>query len=210
MRITEVMTLKLRFSMTTPMADAIHYMPERNLLLVQVATDDGLVGLGECAAYGGSLDSMERVVLDDLAPSLVGEDPFHVERLWSRMARRSHQRGTTGMLMQAISGVDIALWDLIGQATKTPLYRLLGGYRDTLEAYASAGFYAGGKGLTELAEEVPEGDVNPADGLHQRAGGASLMGTARHAAPEPLDLKGVFADQRRLQVAENDALHALQ
>src|SRR5215203_1037703 len=153
-RITEVSTLKLRFSMATPMADAIHYMPERNLLLVQITSDDGLVGLGECAAYGGSLDSMERVVLDDLQPSLIGEDPFRVERLWSRMARRSHQRGTTGMLMQAISGVDIALWDLIGQATHTPLYRLLGAYRDTLEAYASAGFYAGGKGLAELAEEV--------------------------------------------------------
>src|ERR687895_767026 len=126
-RITEVSTLKLRYPMATPMADAIHYMPERNLLLVQITTDDGLVGLGECAAYGGSLDSM---------------------------ARRSHQRGTTGMLMQAISGVDIALWDLIGQATRTPLYRLLGGYRDTLDAYASAGFYAGGKGVTQLAEEV--------------------------------------------------------
>ena len=43
------------------------------------------------AAYGGSLDSMEGVVLDDLAPSLIGEDPFHVERLWSRMARRSRR-----------------------------------------------------------------------------------------------------------------------
>jgi L-alanine-DL-glutamate epimerase-like enolase superfamily enzyme len=58
------------------------------------------------------------------------------------------------MLMQAISGVDIALWDLIGQATRTPLYRLLGGYRDTLDAYASAGFYAGNKGSAQLAEEV--------------------------------------------------------
>jgi L-alanine-DL-glutamate epimerase-like enolase superfamily enzyme len=136
------------------MADAIHYMPERAVLLIQVATDDGLVGLGECAAYGGSLDSMEHVVLDDLQPSLLGEDPFRVERLWSRMARRSHQRGTAGMLMQAISGVDIALWDLIGQATRTPLYRLLGGFRDTLDAYASAGFYAGDKGPRQLAEEV--------------------------------------------------------
>jgi L-alanine-DL-glutamate epimerase-like enolase superfamily enzyme len=153
-RITDVSTLKLRYPMATPMADAIHYMPERNLVLVQITTDDGLVGLGECAAYGGSLDSMERVVLDDLQPTLIGEDPFRVERLWSRMAHRSHQRGTTGMLMQAISGVDIALWDLIGQATRTPLYRLLGGYRDTLDAYASAGFYAGGKGVTQLAEEV--------------------------------------------------------
>ena len=154
MRITEVSTIKLRYPVPTPMADAIHYMPERTLLLVQIATDDGLLGLGECAAYGGSLDSMERVVLDDLRPSLIGEDPFQVERLWQRMARRSHQRGTTGMLMQAISGVDIALWDLIGQATRTPLYRLLGGYRDTLDAYASAGFYAGNKGPAHLAEEI--------------------------------------------------------
>ena len=66
MRITDVSTIKLRYPVPTPMADAIHYMPERAVLLVQVATDDGLVGLGECAAYGGSLDSMERIVLDDL------------------------------------------------------------------------------------------------------------------------------------------------
>ncbi len=154
MRISEVSTLKLRYPMVTPMADAIHYMPERTALLVQIGTDDGLTGLGECAAYGGSLDSMERVVLDDLLPTLLGEDPFRVERLWSRMARRSHQRGTSGMLMHAISGVDIALWDLIGQATRTPVYRLLGGYRETLDAYASAGFYAGDKGPAQLAEEV--------------------------------------------------------
>ena len=154
MRITDVSTIRLRYTVPTPMADAIHYMPERNLLLVQVTTDDGRVGFGEAAAFGGSLESVEAVVLHDLRPSLVGEDPFTVERLWSRMARRSHQRGSRGLLMMAISGIDIALWDLIGQATGTPLYRLLGGYRDTLDCYASAGFYAGGKGPAQLAEEV--------------------------------------------------------
>ena len=154
MRITDVSTIRLRYTVPTPMADAIHFMPERNLLLVQVATDDGRVGIGEAAAFGGSLESVEAVVLHDLRPSLVGEDPFTVERLWSRMARRSHQRGSRGLLMMAISGIDIALWDLIGQATGTPLYRLLGGYRDTLDCYASAGFYAGGKGPAQLAEEV--------------------------------------------------------
>ena len=154
MRITDVSTIRLRYTVPTPMADAIHFMPERNLLLVQVTTDDGRVGFGEAAAFGGSLESVEAVVLHDLRPSLVGEDPFTVERLWSRMARRSHQRGSRGLLMMAISGIDIALWDLIGQATGTPLYRLLGGYRDTLDCYASAGFYAGGKGPAQLAEEV--------------------------------------------------------
>jgi L-alanine-DL-glutamate epimerase-like enolase superfamily enzyme len=58
------------------------------------------------------------------------------------------------MLMMAISGVDIALWDIVGQATKTPLYRLLGAYRDTLTAYASAGFYKADKDADALAEEV--------------------------------------------------------
>jgi L-alanine-DL-glutamate epimerase-like enolase superfamily enzyme len=58
------------------------------------------------------------------------------------------------MLMMAISGVDIALWDIFGQAVKTPLYRLLGGCCDELTAYASAGFYAGGKDASALADEV--------------------------------------------------------
>ncbi|MCA9864762.1 MAG: hypothetical protein KC432_17125, partial [Thermomicrobiales bacterium] len=87
-------------------------------------------------------------------PSLVGEDPFAVARLWQRMAYRSQQRGPAGMLMQAISGVDIARWDLIGQAAQTPLARRFGAYRDELEAYASAGFCAGNKGLHDLAEEA--------------------------------------------------------
>lgn len=154
MRITDLTTIKLRYDMPVAMADAIHYMPARPTLLVQVHTDEGIVGLGEAAAYGGFLESMESLLLDELRATVVGQDPFRVERLWSMMATRAHQRGRRGMLMMAISGVDIALWDIIGQATKTPLYRLLGAYRDRLDAYASAGFYAAGKGPAELAEEV--------------------------------------------------------
>ncbi len=153
MRITEVETLELRYVMDVAMADAVHYMPERGLLLVRVHTDEGIVGIGESAAYGGSLASMSAIVLNDLKPSLVGEDPFRIEKLWAKMAWRSHQRGQRGMLPMAMSGVDIALWDIVGQATKTPLWKLLGGYRDTLDCYASAGFYAGNKGVPEVAAE---------------------------------------------------------
>ena len=154
MRITDVTTIKLIYTMDRPMADAIHYMPARPTMLVQVHTDAGLIGLGESAAYGGSLESMDALIRGELRAAIVGEDPFTVERLWSRMATRAHQRGRRGMLMMGISGIDIALWDIIGQATNTPLYRLLGGYRDTLDVYASAGFYAGDKGIDELADEV--------------------------------------------------------
>lgn len=154
MKITDVSTIRLSYRMETPMADAIHYMPERTLLIVQVHTDTGPIGMGEAASYGGDLESMEALVHGVLKPIVLGEDPFTVERLWQRMATRAHQRGTRGMLMMAISGIDIALWDLIGQATNTPLYRLLGGFRDRLTAYASAGFYARDKDAHALAEEV--------------------------------------------------------
>ena len=154
MIITDVTTIKLRFPMTIAMADAIHYMPDRPTLLVQVHTDEGIVGLGEAAAYGGFLESTEAIITGELRRTIVGEDPFRVEKLWQMMATRAHQRGRRGMLMMAISGVDIALWDIIGQATRTPLYRLLGGYRDTLQVYASAGFYARDKDIHALEEEV--------------------------------------------------------
>ncbi len=154
MRITDVTTIKLRYEPPLAMADAIHYMPERPTLLVQVHTDEGIVGLGEAAAYGGFLESTEALILGELRRTVLGQDPFRIERLWSMMATRAHQRGRRGMLMMAISGVDIALWDIVGQATRTPLYRLLGAYRDTLDAYASAGFYAVGKDAAALAEEV--------------------------------------------------------
>jgi L-alanine-DL-glutamate epimerase-like enolase superfamily enzyme len=153
-QITDVTTIKLAYDMPVPMADAVHYMPSRPTLLVQVHTDAGIVGLGEAAAYGGYLESTEAVILGELRQTILGEDPFRVERLWSMMASRAHQRGRRGVLMMAISGIDIALWDIVGQATRTPLYRLLGGYRDTLEAYASAGFYAEGKDPRALADEV--------------------------------------------------------
>ena len=154
MRITDVTTIKLTFDMPVPMADAVHYMPSRPTLLVQVHTDGGIVGLGEAAAYGGFLESTEALIIGELRETVLGRDPFTVERLWSMMASRAHQRGRRGMLMMAISGIDIALWDIIGQATETPLYRLLGAYRDTLDAYASAGFYAQDKDPNALAEEV--------------------------------------------------------
>ncbi|GIK36468.1 MAG: mandelate racemase [Chloroflexota bacterium] len=153
MRITEVTTIKLHYDMPVAMADAIHYMPARPTLLVQVHTDEGFIGLGEAATYGGFLESTEAIVLNELRQTILGQDPFKVEKLWQMMATRAHQRGRRGMLLMAMSGIDIALWDIIGQATRTPLYRLLGGYRDTLDAYASAGFYTRDKDMAGLADE---------------------------------------------------------
>ncbi len=186
MRITDVTTIKLKYDMPVPMADAVHYMPNRPTLLVQVHTDQGIVGLGEAAAYGGFLESTEALVLGELRETVLGRDPFTVERLWSMMASRAHQRGRRGMLMMAISGIDIALWDIIGQATRTPLYRLLGAYRDTLDAYASAGFYARDKDPSALAEEVGTYAARGYKAVKIKVGrNPEVMTNLLHDMPEP-------------------------
>src|SRR5688572_13942390 len=85
MVITDVTTIKLHYDMPIAMADAIHYMPARPALLVQVHTDEGIVGLGEAAAYGGFLESTEAIILNELRQMILGQDPFKVEKLWSMM-----------------------------------------------------------------------------------------------------------------------------
>ena len=220
MRITDVTTIKLRYEVPVPMADAIHYMPERPLLLVQVHTDDGIIGIGEAAAYGGYMESVEALIVGELRRTLLGQDPFRVERLWSMMATRAHQRGKRGMLMMAISGVDIALWDIIGQATRTPLYRLLGAYRDTLDVYASAGFYARGKDAAALADEVggyaergfrtikvkvgrnPDVMLNP---LHDMPARDYAVATLEEDAERVRAARGAIGPRVRLAIDANNA-----
>jgi L-alanine-DL-glutamate epimerase-like enolase superfamily enzyme len=156
-RIASITTYSVTYPLDAPMADAVHYIPARAALLVQVATDDGRVGTGESAIYGGSASAIEALIHDVLAPRVLGADPTRPELLWQRMLWPSHQLGTGGALPMAISGIDIAVWDLLGQLAGLPLSRLLGGHQDQVRAYASGGFYFDGKDAAALAEEFKAG-----------------------------------------------------
>jgi L-alanine-DL-glutamate epimerase-like enolase superfamily enzyme len=106
-------------------------------VLVRVATDDGLVGWGEAFALGAPA-AVCAVVRDALAPLLVGEPPTDLERLVDRLHRSTLLFGRRGLGMFAISGVELALWDLIGQLRGVPVYELLGGLAQArIPAYAS-------------------------------------------------------------------------
>ena len=123
----------------------------RGALLVEIETDDGIIGIGEAGLGGGATAT---VIEKDLEPLLVGEDPLLIEGLWQKMFARTRQYGRRGVVMQAISGIDIALWDIAGKVAKMPVYRLLGACRDRVEAYASGGFYQEGKGVDGIAGEA--------------------------------------------------------
>jgi len=114
------------------------YSPTIDTTLVKLVTDTGLVGWGEAKAPVAP-EVAQRIIEGLLADLVVGADPFDVEVLWERMYASMRLRGhSSGFLLEAISGVDIALWDLIGKATGQPIHKLLGGaYRERIKVYAS-------------------------------------------------------------------------
>lgn len=99
---------------------------------VEIATDKGLKGYGSGGSGGGA------IVEGHLTKLLLGEDPSDIERLWDILWRSTLHYGRMGVTMNAISGVDLALWDLMGKAHGVPVYRLLGGRtKDRLPAYCT-------------------------------------------------------------------------
>jgi L-alanine-DL-glutamate epimerase-like enolase superfamily enzyme len=125
-------------------------------VLVRIKTECGIVGHGEAKAGVGSSapgHGLAAIINRELAPVLIGQDPRDIGRLWDEMynGTRAHYAlarghgfpalGRRGLNISAISGIDIALWDILGQALSAPVWRLLGGRRaERMPAYASGGW----------------------------------------------------------------------
>lgn len=144
-----------------------------NTCLVEVDTDVGLTGLGEAKVGVGNLGNYAALVTlihAELAPLLIGRDPRDVTALWETIynGTRAHYVpthgrtfpivGRRGITVSALSGIDIALWDLLGQALGQPVWRLLGGrLRERIPAYASGGWAPVGGVGSQLRQYVERG-----------------------------------------------------
>ncbi|MBA3946736.1 MAG: mandelate racemase/muconate lactonizing enzyme family protein [Herpetosiphonaceae bacterium] len=125
----------------------------RNYLFIRLVTDTGLTGVGE-ASLEWQEKTVETLVHEWLAPRVVGRDPFDIELIIGNLIRDQYQGGAT--VMTAISGVELALWDIVGKACSQPVYRLLGGrYHRRIPAYAN-GWYGGAQTPPEYAERARE------------------------------------------------------
>jgi galactonate dehydratase len=125
----------------------------RNYLFVRLHTDSGLTGVGE-ASLEWQEKTVQTLAHEWVEGRVLGRDPFDVEALIGGLVRDQYQGGAT--VMTAISGVEIALWDLIGKACGQPVYRLLGGRcHARLPAYAN-GWYGGAGTPAEVAERARE------------------------------------------------------
>lgn len=154
MKIERVECIPMIYHMKRPIYSGTGRCGERQLLLVRIYTDTGLVGLGEAAPFGGPVWTTKAVLEQEIAPMLIGEDPANIERLWHKCYFAHFQHGRGGIFISALSGVDIALWDLKGKIAGLPLYKLLGGFRNEIPVYASGGFYKENEGIAELVKEA--------------------------------------------------------
>jgi L-alanine-DL-glutamate epimerase-like enolase superfamily enzyme len=154
-KITAVRSVALTVPIEKPTRIATRQLGGRDYVLAWVDTDEGISGVGY--TYAGTLGG--RIVqagVDALAPLLVGDDPFAIERHWARMYQESLLIGRRGALLRSISAIDIALWDTLGKALNQPLYKLIGAYRDSVPAYASGGYYREGDPLAYIEIELSQ------------------------------------------------------
>jgi D-galactarolactone cycloisomerase len=129
--------------------------PSSESCVVEISTEDGLTGVGDCQRPE-SPEALAYFIRDVFSPILLGADPSQIERLWTSMYQRLRIRGRTrGVSVEALSAVDLALWDLVGKSRDLPVYELLGGRsRDQLAAYATAVMY--GKPVAERLGDAEE------------------------------------------------------
>ena len=139
MKITDVKAIVLKLPEISSAADGT-----QDDLIIKVETDEGITGYGEVdtAPYVGKaiVDAyMSHGTCYGLREVVVGSDPFDYEQIWNEMWAKTYYYGRSGPVMHVMSGIDMAIWDIMGKATGKPVHKLLGGsYVDKVRPYASA------------------------------------------------------------------------
>ncbi len=152
MKIKRVRTHILSAALSQPFAYSRAWYDTRMAMVVEIETDNGLVGWGEC--YGPA--RITAAVVEGVATLLIGKDPLRIDHLWRKVYSTLRDHGQKGVVIEGLSGIDIALWDIKGKHFGVPVHRLLGGgIRDTVQAYAT-GLYRrkSGDPLRYLPEEA--------------------------------------------------------
>ncbi len=141
MKIVAIKTHVVSQRFSEPVGMSQWFWNTRSSCLVEITTDNGITGWGEC--YGPA--QAHRTLIESVfAQILIGRDPLQRVSLWDSMYNVTREWGRKGLTMATISGIDIALWDIAGKHVDLPIYQLLGGAAgNAIEAYASAFYYGG-------------------------------------------------------------------
>lgn len=161
MKIASVRTHLLEHRLSVPFESASMRFDRRSHVLVEVECDDGTIGWGECLGPARP----NAAVVAAYAGWLIGQNPLETERLWATLYNALRDQGQRGLTITALSGLDMALWDIKGKALGQPVSVLLGGrWRDSVRAYATGSFKR--DGVDRIEDNALEMAARRAEGFH--------------------------------------------
>ena len=139
-----------------PGTDEVRDATNRTFVFIQVDTDEGITGWGEITTYPGAVaNGAVAAFVNQIGKWLIGENPEDIERIWAKIFRCMTYVGTRGATTAAISGIDIALWDIRGKVLNQPVYKLLGGaVRDKIALYCHPPEPKSPEHITESVKEI--------------------------------------------------------
>lgn len=143
MKITSVLaSAEIAAPRPNPVRDALQVLDGGGVVRVRIETDTGVAG-ESATSFGrlrGAVTVLATMIDRELAPEVVGEDPFLLRGIRDKLWRLTDYHGAAGLACFAISAIDLALWDLVGKLVGQPVWRLLGAHRDRVPAYAMVGW----------------------------------------------------------------------
>jgi D-galactarolactone cycloisomerase len=183
MRIKHIETIEIEIPLPRTFSGSKYRVASRCTIITRIYTEDGLVSEvynGDERQHGKEI---RRIIHEELAPLIIGEDIFQVQRIWGKMIPVTlwHNKDRD-LAMNAIACVDTAIWDLKGKALGTNICTLLGGYRTELPIIAIGGYYEEGKTLTDLSAgiagcKVKVGGLSPEEDVKRVAAAREGAGT---------------------------------
>ncbi|EKN63446.1 mandelate racemase/muconate lactonizing enzyme family protein [Schinkia azotoformans] len=151
MKITEIEAFNLKYDVEYPYGMSRGLVSSRGSTIIIVKTDEGIVGFGE--TWGGGTPSLEHI--KQVSSLYIGQDPFDRDILFKKCMDSLYHLGHGGLHIAALSGIDLALWDIIGKACNQSVSKLLGGQsRNKIMAYASTGYLSETSSLKELSDQI--------------------------------------------------------
>ena len=152
MKISSIKSHVLRYELDKELGYSQQYYKHRTAHLVEIETDEGITGWGECFGPGNIALANKYIVEKVIQPLIIGEDPINKEYIWHKVYNLLRDSGQKGMPIQALSGIDIALWDIMAKKAKMPLYQLLGGKTNNKIPVYGYGMMLQKKPVEELCE----------------------------------------------------------
>lgn len=205
MKISEIRATPLATPLDEPLRWGAMVVNSKGGILVEVHTDEGMTGLGEAGFSAEYFPTVGPIINNQLGPMLVGRDPLQIEARWQEMIDATHMWGRRGIETYAVSGIDIALWDLLGKASGQPVHRLLGTAQPHARGYFAPSLKATAATVAECERAVADGftamKLRASPSLHETVDMVSQVRSAVGATQLMVDANTQFDRRDALTLA---------